>query len=196
MLERIFAAFVILTLLPVFLLLSFLIFLFSGGPIFFRQKRMGKNKKTFVLYKIRTMGRDAEKKREAYEQLNEADGPVFKIKDDPRYTNIGKLISRLGLDELPQLVNIIKGDMAFVGPRPLPVDEAKQIPDKYKERFSVLPGITSLWVVKGGHMVSFKEWMELDMYYVKNKSSWLDVVIAYKTMSMFGKTLIVYFLTK
>ena len=131
------------------------------------------------------MVHQAEKKKKIYMHLNEADGPVFKIKNDPRYTKIGKIISRLGLDELPQLINIIKGEMRFIGPRPLPVKEARQILPKYEKRFSVLPGITSLWVVTGGHSLSFKEWMELDIFYVKHKSLILDIVIITRTVVVF-----------
>ncbi|HRN70625.1 MAG TPA: sugar transferase, partial [Candidatus Woesebacteria bacterium] len=113
---------------------------------------------------------------------NQADGPVFKIQDDPRYTKIGKILSRIGLDELPQLINIVKGEMAFVGPRPLPLQEANQIPSRYHKRFSVLPGITSTWVVNGSHKLSFTEWMELDVLYVKNRSIFLDISISVKTI--------------
>jgi lipopolysaccharide/colanic/teichoic acid biosynthesis glycosyltransferase len=131
------------------------------------------------------MQKNAEKRKKSLLFLNEADGPVFKIQDDPRYTKIGKILSRLGVDELPQLVNIIKADMAFVGPRPLPFEESLRIPQKYQTRFSVLPGITSLWVVKGGHALSFKKWMELDSYYVKNKTLWLYWSIIVGTIVVF-----------
>jgi lipopolysaccharide/colanic/teichoic acid biosynthesis glycosyltransferase len=126
----------------------------------------------------------ADKLKNTYKKYNEADGPVFKIHNDPRYTRIGKFLSHTGLDELPQLFNIIKGEMAFVGPRPLPLDEAQKVPEKYTSRFSVLPGITSLWVIKGSHKLSFKEWMELDVAYVSKKNTHLDIEIGFRTAIM------------
>lgn len=161
--------------------------------VFFYQKRVGKDKKIFTLYKIRTMVNNAELLKEKYQQLNEANGPVFKIRDDPRYTKIGKFLAHTGLDELPQLINVIKGEMAFVGPRPLPVDEASKVPKKYEKRFSVLPGITSLWIVKGAHKLSFREWMELDLEYVRNKSVWLDMKISLLTVLLILKSILFYF---
>ncbi len=156
----------------------------SPGPFLFIQKRMGKNKKIFSIYKIRTMQIDAERQKNKYRNLNEADGPVFKIRNDPRYTKVGKFLSHTGLDELPQLINIIKGDMLFVGPRPLPVDEAKNVPPNYQKRFTVLPGITSPWVVQGSHNLSFDDWMESDLWYVENRSWRVDIEIAYQTIKL------------
>ncbi len=120
---------------------------------------------------------DAEKRKKEVLHLNEADGPVFKIKDDPRYTKIGKLLAFTGLDEMLQLINVIKGEMSFVGPRPLPVDEAKRIPNRYKDRFSISPGITSLWVIQGAHNLTFREWMESDLEYRQKKNIFLDIYI-------------------
>jgi lipopolysaccharide/colanic/teichoic acid biosynthesis glycosyltransferase len=185
MIERLFAIFLVLIFSPLLLIISLFVFVISGSPIFFKQKRLGKNKKVFFIYKFRTMKRNAEKSKKTLSSLNEADGPVFKIQDDPRYTNIGKILSRLGLDELPQLINIIKGDMSFVGPRPLPIKEALHIPQKYQLRFSVLPGVTSLWVINGGHSLSFKKWMELDSNYIKNRSMWLYWNIISRTILVF-----------
>ena len=187
MLIRIFA-FILCTLVsPFFIVAYILIPLTSPGALFFAQKRTGKNKKTFTIYKIRTMSNHAEQQKNKYEHLNEVQKPVFKIHNDPRYTKIGKWLSHTGLDELPQLINILKGEMAFVGPRPLPVHEANQVPQKYKKRFDVLPGITSLWVVKGAHKLSFDEWMELDIRYVKEKNLFLDLHIAFLTVLMILK---------
>jgi len=149
--------------------------------ILFKQKRLGKDKKVFVMYKFRTMVENAEDLKPKVYSLNEADGPVFKIRNDPRYTKIGKFLSHTGLDELPQIINVLKGDMALVGPRPLPVDEAKKIPKKYERRFSVLPGMTSLWILKGAHKLSFDEWMSLDLNYIKKKSLWYDSLILGKS---------------
>lgn len=172
-------------LFPILIVLIVLIKFSSKGSYLFKQKRLGKEKKEFIIYKFRTMIEDAENLKQKYVHLNEASGPVFKIKNDPRYTKVGKIISSLGLDELPQLINVIKGEMVFVGPRPLPVKEAGEIPLKYERRFCVLPGITSLWVVKGGHSLSFKKWMNLDMYYITHKSFWLDFIICLRTIWIF-----------
>jgi lipopolysaccharide/colanic/teichoic acid biosynthesis glycosyltransferase len=168
--SRVLALILFIVLLPLLLTLFFLVKISSKGRFIFKQKRMGKNKRIFILYKIRTMINNAENLKSKVKNLNETDGPVFKIYNDPRYTGIGKFLSHTGLDELPQLINVIKGEMDLVGPRPLPVSEAQQIPKKYQERFSVLPGITSPWVLQGAHKLSFNQWMESDLDYIKNKS--------------------------
>jgi len=183
--QKVLAVFIFILLIPFFVILSLCIVLESSGGIFFSQKRTGYRNKPFILYKLRTMQKNAEEIKLQFSHLNEVDGPVFKIKNDPRYTKIGKLISHLGLDELPQLVNIIKGEMAFVGPRPLPLDEAKKIPQKDRKRVSVLPGITSLWVVNGGHRISFAKWMNLDLFYIIHKSVHLDIIIIIQTVLLF-----------
>jgi len=159
-----------------------LIKLTSPGSFIFKQKRTGKNKKPFILYKIRTMVENAENLRSKIYYLNEADGPVFKIHNDPRYTKIGKFLSHTGLDEILQLINVIKGEMDFVGPRPLPTYEANKLPKKYERRFSVLPGMTSPWLINGAHMIPFNQWMELDINYVKNKTLLGDFKIFIKTV--------------
>jgi len=171
-------ALILLIITSPLLLLLFLIIKLSGrGPFIFKQKRAGKNNKPFWIYKIRTMVINAETLKSKIENLNEVDKPVFKIYNDPRYTKIGRLLSHTGLDELPQLINIIKGEMDFVGPRPLPVEEAKLIPQKYLRRFDVMPGITSPWILQGAHKLSFKEWMESDLAYIERKSVWYDSII-------------------
>lgn len=186
-LYRVIAFFLLVLLSPIFFLLFVLVKLTSKGPFIFKQKRLGKDKKPFTIYKIRTMVENAEELKEKYRHLNEADGPVFKIYNDPRYTKIGKFLSHTALDELPQLVNIIKGDMSFVGPRPLPVEEAEKIPEKYSARFSVLPGITSPWVVEGAHRLTFDKWMKLDLEYVKKRSLWYDIKIMSRTILLVVK---------
>lgn len=188
MFQKFFAMLLLIVLLPIFIFLFILVRLTTKGNFIFKQKRIGKNKKPFTIYKIQTMVPNAERLKKHYLHLNQANGPVFKIFNDPRYTKIGKILSKTGLDELPQLINIIKGEMAFVGPRPLPVDEANKIPQKYHKRFSVLPGITSLWVVNGSHQLSFKEWMELDIAYVKHRSAWIDLQIALQTIVLILKS--------
>jgi len=171
----------IIVLLPVYLILSLLVFCLSGFPIFFVQDRVGLNGKKFKLYKFRTMIYDAEKYQQNLKYLNEADGPVFKIKNDPRLTNIGRFLSHSGLDELPQLFNILKGEMNLIGPRPLPILEAKKINLKYKlQRESIKPGLFSPWVLDGYHRLSFDEWMKNDIFYIKNKSFIYDLKIFWK----------------
>ena len=132
----------------------------------------------------------AERLKWQYRHLNEADGPVFKIRNDPRFTNVGKFLARTGLDELPQFINVLKGEMSLVSPRPLPVDEAKKIPKKYHKRFSILPGITSLWVVRGAHGLSFDEWMRLDIDYVKNGSLFVDLKVIVLTGILVMKSIL------
>lgn len=179
--QRLLALIILFFSLPLLGVLFLAVKLTSKGPFLFKQKRLGKDKKPFFIYKIRTMVEGAEKLKAKLSHLNEADGPVFKIYNDPRYTKIGHFLAHSGLDELPQLFNIIKGEMAFVGPRPLPVEEAEKIPKKYEKRFSVLPGITSLWVIRGASHHCFTRWMEDDLEYLKNKSFWYDLKIAAAT---------------
>lgn len=177
-------AFILLILCLPLLLILFLLYKIISfrEPFIFSQERMGKNKNVFTIYKIRTMYVGAETLQAKFRYLNERDGPVFKIRNDPRFTPIGKVLSRTGLDEIPQLWNIVKGEMAFVGPRPLPTKEAEKISSMYKIRFSVLPGLTSLWVIRGAHHLSFRKWMELDVWYVKHRSLWMDLKITSLTL--------------
>lgn len=176
---------------PLFLILFFLVKLTSKGPFLFKQKRMGKDKKPFFIYKIRTMVVDAENQKSKIQNQNEADGPVFKIHNDPRYTKIGTWLAHTGLDELSQLINIMRGEMSFIGPRPLPVEEAIKVPKKYERRFSILPGLSSLWVIKGTDHSSFKKWMKLDLEYVEKKSFWYNFIIAIKTVWLLIKLLFI-----
>lgn len=169
-LEKLIAIILLILLSPLFLILYIAVKMTSKGPFIFKQKRAGKNKKPFYIYKIRTMMENAEKLKSKYNHLNQADGPVFKIHDDPRFTKIGKIIAKIGFDELPQLINILKGEMSFVGPRPFPIEEAKRIPKIYQKRFDVKPGILSSWVAEGAFHNNFKKWMKLDLEDVKNKN--------------------------
>jgi lipopolysaccharide/colanic/teichoic acid biosynthesis glycosyltransferase len=173
----------IIVLLPVYLFLSFLVILFSGWPVFYTQERIGLNGERFRIYKFRTMVKGADRKQGKLKNANEANGPVFKIRNDPRLTKIGKFLSHSGLDELPQLFNVLKGDMNLVGPRPLPVSEAGKISKKYKfKREMVRPGILSPWLLDGYHRLSFDTWMKSDLDYVKNKSFIYDLKISYKSI--------------
>ena len=173
----------IIILSPLFLVIGLIIKLTSPGPVFFIQDRIGLNKRRFRLYKFRTMLQDAEEKLAELEDLNEASGPVFKIKDDPRVTPIGKFLRKTSVDELPQLINVLKGDMSLVGPRPLPVRDYEGFDeDWHRRRFSVRPGITCLWQINGRSNTSFEKWMQLDMEYIDNWSLGLDFKILFKTI--------------
>ena len=144
---------------------------------------MGYNKRRFKFYKFRTMAKDAEKKQKEIEHLNELSGPVFKIKDDPRVTKIGKILRKTSIDELPQLFNTLKGDMSLVGPRPLPVRDYELFDENWqKRRLSVKPGITCLWQSSGRNDLPFDKWIELDMEYIDNWSLLLDLKILIKTI--------------
>lgn len=184
MIQRLSALLILVCSSPLLAVLYIWVKLDSKGPFIFKQLRAGKNKQPFWMYKIRTMKVGANKEQVKLQKQNEADGPVFKIKNDPRFTKVGLVISHLGLDESLQLINIIKGEMAFVGPRPLPILEARGIPKKYQLRFSVLPGITSLWVIKGAQHQNFQTWMQDDLEYVHKKNLLLDILIIYKSMVM------------
>jgi len=173
----------ILLLTPLFLIVGLWIKFTSPGPVFFFQERVGLSKRRFRLYKFRTMVADAEEKMAEIEHLNEVSGPVFKIKNDPRITPIGRILRKTSIDELPQLFNVLKGDMSLVGPRPLPVRDYKGFDeDWHRRRFSVRPGITCLWQVNGRSNTSFDDWMKLDMEYIDNFSLGLDFKILAKTI--------------
>jgi exopolysaccharide biosynthesis polyprenyl glycosylphosphotransferase len=173
----------LVVLAPLFLAVAALIKLTSDGPVFFRQERMGVNKRRFIIYKFRTMVPNAEEMLGALEDLNEVTGPVFKIMDDPRITSIGKFLRRTSIDELPQLFNILKGDMSLVGPRPLPVRDYQGFnQDWQRRRFTVRPGITCLWQVNGRSAIPFEQWMRLDLQYMDEWSLWLDLKILARTI--------------
>jgi exopolysaccharide biosynthesis polyprenyl glycosylphosphotransferase len=168
---------------PVFLLTALLIKLTSHGPVLFAQNRLGVNKRRFKIFKFRTMVPDAEKKMKDVEHLNEVSGPVFKIKNDPRITPIGKFLRKTSIDELPQLFNVLTGDMSLVGPRPLPVRDYEGFSEDWqRRRFSVRPGITCIWQVGGRSSISFEKWMELDLQYIDKWSLWLDFQILLRTI--------------
>ena len=173
---------------PVLLVAALLIKLTSHGPVLFTQWRVGQNKRKFTIYKFRTMVMDAEKKMRDLEHLNEVSGPVFKIKNDPRITPVGRFLRKTSIDELPQLWNVLKGDMSLVGPRPLPVRDYEGFSeDWHRRRLSVRPGITCLWQVKGRSAIPFEQWMELDMQYIDGWSLMLDLQILAKTIPAIWK---------
>ncbi len=167
---------------PLFLLIAIAIKLDSQGPAFFSQERVGLNRRRFRALKFRTMIKDADLMQPDLESLNEAEGPVFKIQDDPRVTRLGRILRRLSLDELPQLVNVLVGDMSLVGPRPLPLRDVSRIDVRWhKRRFSVKPGITCLWQITS-RAPKFEEWIRSDMEYIDNWSLALDMKILAKTL--------------
>lgn len=177
------SAVLIVLLSPVFVVVALLIKFSSDGPIFFNQERLGLGKRKFVIHKFRTMVPNAEEIMAALEDQNEVSGPVFKIKNDPRITPIGKFVRRTSIDELPQLLNILKGDMSLVGPRPLPVRDYEGFnQDWQRRRFSVRPGITCLWQVNGRSAIPFEQWMRLDLQYMDEWSLWLDLKILARTI--------------
>ncbi|MCK5513856.1 MAG: sugar transferase, partial [Deltaproteobacteria bacterium] len=173
---------ILLLLLPLLLFIAILIKLDSKGLVFFTQERMGLNKRKFKLLKFRTMVENAEKLRVELEDQKEASGPVFKIRDDPRVTRVGKWLRIISIDELPQLINVLKGEMSLVGPRPPIPSEVEQYECKDKRRLSMKPGITCLWQINGRSNISFDKWMELDKEYIDNWSLWLDMKILAKTI--------------
>ena len=182
-LDVLLSAFLIILFLPVLIVTALLIKLTSPGPVNFSQERVGLNKKRFRMLKFRTMVVGAEQQQAALEHLNEAAGPVFKIEGDPRITPIGKFLRQSSIDELPQLFNVLKGEMSLVGPRPLPLrDYAGFSEDWHRRRISVRPGITGLWQVDGRDHSSFDEWMKLDLEYIDRWSLWLDFQIMLKTV--------------
>jgi exopolysaccharide biosynthesis polyprenyl glycosylphosphotransferase len=177
------ALLMLLLLSPLLLLMGLLVTLTSKGPAIFRQKRAGMSGRVFTLYKLRTMVEGAEKSRDKLEAKNEMDGPVFKIKEDPRITGLGRFLRKTSIDELPQLWNVVRGDMSLVGPRPLPIYEVEKFEPWQRRRMSMRPGLTCLWQVCGrNRVVSFAEWMKLDLEYVDRWSLALDLQILLQTI--------------
>jgi exopolysaccharide biosynthesis polyprenyl glycosylphosphotransferase len=156
----------------------------SPGPIFFRQQRSGVNGKPFTMYKFRSMDTDAEQRKQELAALNEMSGPVFKVSNDPRVTKIGQWLRKFSIDEFPQLLNVLRGEMSLVGPRPLPIDEVARFDDlAHRRRLSVKPGLTCLWQVSGrSNLCDFREWVRLDLEYIDNWSLWLDFKILCMTV--------------
>ena len=157
------------------------------GSIFFSQQRCGKDNKLFPMYKFRSMVSNAEELLEELMEHNEMDGPVFKIKDDPRITRVGKFIRKTSIDELPQLFNILKGDMSIVGPRPAIPHEVAEYSHYHKQRLLVKPGLTCIWQVSGRNSIGFDEWMEMDLEYIEKRNLWMDTKLIFKTVGvLFG----------
>jgi len=167
---------------PIMGLIALAIALDSDGPIFFTQTRVGANGKSFKILKFRSMYKGAEQQLEELREHSQVDGPTFKLRDDPRVTRVGRLLRRTSLDELPQLWNVLQGDMSLVGPRPPIPDEVKEYEEWHKKRLEVRPGMTGLWQVSGRSLLSFDEQCLLDIYYIENWSLWLDLQILLRTV--------------
>lgn len=174
----------IIILSPFFLLTALAIRLESKGNVIYAQKRTGKNGKEFMMYKFRSMYQDAEILRHELLDQNEMDGPVFKIANDPRITKFGRFIRKTSIDELPQLFNIIRGEMSIVGPRPLAVYETKDFNDYENLRHLVKPGLTCFWQISGRNDISFEQWIALDIKYLFKMSLWTDIKIIFRTMAV------------
>lgn len=180
-LDRSVALITLLVTLPLLIVIGFLVKITSPGPILFVQQRTGLNGRRFRMYKFRTMTIDAQQRKAELHHKNEMEGPVFKIKNDPRVTRIGSWLRKYSLDELPQFMNVLKGDMSLVGPRPLPCEEAELIHGMQRRRFSVKPGLTCIWQISGRNQLTYEEWMKLDLQYIDRWSLGLDFKILLKT---------------
>jgi len=167
---------------PLFLIVAIAIKAEDGGPVIFSQERTGLNGKTFQMYKFRTMCPDAPKLHQQMLKDNEADGPVFKIKNDPRITKVGKFLRKTSIDELPQLVNILQNEMSIVGPRPLATYEAVKCNAYQNQRLLVKPGLTCYWQCSGRSDIPFSQWIEMDLRYIREASLWTDFKIICKTV--------------
>lgn len=178
----------IILLSPLFLIVAILIKLEDPkGKVFFAQERNGRYPKTFKMYKFRSMVHNAEELLKDLMDRNEQTGPVFKINDDPRITKVGKFIRKTSIDELPQLFNVLKGDMSLVGPRPPIPHEVDQYNSYQMQRLAVKPGLTCIWQVSGRNNIGFDEWVEMDIEYIKTRNLWLDIKLIFKTVGvLFG----------
>lgn len=172
----------LLALLPLFVLTALAVKLTSRGPVLFVQERAGKEGRRFDCYKFRSMYVDAEERRTQLIDLNEANGPVFKVRNDPRVTPVGRVIRKLSIDELPQLVNVLRGDMSLVGPRPAIIAETEQYDAHQLQRLLVKPGLTCIWQVEGRSDIGFDEWIEMDLTYIRQWSLALDLQLLVRTI--------------
>ena len=178
---------VLLVGLPVWLLIALAIKLDSRGPVLYRDRRVGVGEREFGMLKFRTMVLGAADLQTRLEERNEAGGALFKIRDDPRVTRVGRLLRRFSMDELPQVLNVLRGEMSLVGPRPLPLRDFTQLQPWHRKRYHVLPGITGLWQISGRSNLTFDDLVRLDFYYIENWSIWLDISILIKTpLAVFG----------
>lgn len=173
---------ILLLLLPIIPVIAIMIRLDSRGSVFFKQDRVGRDGQIFPFYKFRSMYQGAENQRKDVENLNEQDGPIFKVRSDPRITPVGRFLRKSSLDEIPQIFNVLRGEMSIVGPRPQMPAEVAQYQPWHRRRLEVTPGITCLWQISGRSQISFNEWMRLDMEYLKTRSLRTDLMIFFKTI--------------
>jgi exopolysaccharide biosynthesis polyprenyl glycosylphosphotransferase len=168
--------------LPIWALIALAIKLDSRGPVLYRDRRVGVGEREFGMLKFRTMVVGAAEQQDELEERNEAGGALFKIREDPRVTRVGRALRRLSIDELPQVLNVLRGEMSLVGPRPLPLRDYSQLEQWHRRRYNVLPGITGLWQISGRSALTFDDLVRLDFYYIENWSIWLDISILVKTI--------------
>jgi lipopolysaccharide/colanic/teichoic acid biosynthesis glycosyltransferase len=173
---------VLLVGMPVWLAIAAAVKLNSRGPVLYRDRRVGLGEQEFGMLKFRTMYADAAGKQAELEASNEADGPLFKIREDPRVTAVGAVLRRLSIDEFPQLWNVLRGEMSLVGPRPLPLRDFERLEAWHRKRYLVLPGVTGLWQISGRSNLGFDDLVRLDFFYLENWSIWLDISILVKTV--------------
>ncbi|EKS4342897.1 exopolysaccharide biosynthesis polyprenyl glycosylphosphotransferase [Clostridium botulinum] len=172
---------------PILIITAIAIKLDSKGPVFFIQERVGKNEQAFNMYKFRSMVIDAEERLYKLKDKNEMSGPMFKMKEDPRITKIGRFIRKTSIDELPQLFNVLKGEMSLVGPRPNLPREVIKFTDYQKNKFLAKPGLTCYWQVMGRNNIDFEDWIELDIKYIRKRNTWEDIKLIFKTVGvLFG----------
>lgn len=183
LIDVVFSSIGLILLSPLFLLVAILIKIEDRhGPVIFKQIRIGKDGRSFTMYKFRSMVSNAEELKDSLLEMNEATGPVFKMKNDPRVTKVGRLIRKTSIDELPQLINVLKGDMSLVGPRPPLPDEVAQYSSHAMQRLSVTPGLTCYWQVSGRSNIGFDEWVELDLKYIQDRNLIVDIKLIVKTI--------------
>jgi len=180
--DRVLAALLIVLLAPLMLLVALAVRIGIGSPVLYVQRRGGIYGHPFRMLKFRTMRNGADKERDTLSGVNEMDGPVFKMRNDPRVTPLGRILRRTSLDELPQLFNVLVGQMSIVGPRPLPLEETRALTGRHRRRLSIRPGLTCLWQVSGRSDLTFAEWMALDLEYVERWTLWLDLAILLRTI--------------
>ena len=180
--DIVFSALVVVLLLPVWLLIALAVRLDSRGPVLFVDRRIGVGEREFGMLKFRTMVAGAAELQTGLEEANEAEGALFKIRDDPRVTRVGRILRRLSLDEIPQVLNVLRGEMSLVGPRPLPLRDYRLLEDWHRARYAVLPGMTGLWQISGRSGLTFDDLVRLDFTYLENWSIWLDITIIAKTI--------------
>ncbi|MHB1347088.1 MAG: sugar transferase, partial [Candidatus Humimicrobiaceae bacterium] len=182
MVDYVFGIIIFILFIPIYLIVGLMIKIDSQGPVFYKQKRYTKKCKEFYIYKFRTMFLDADKRLEELKHLNEADGPLFKIKNDPRITNVGRFLRKFSIDELPQIINVLRGELSLVGPRPPIPEEVEQYNEWEMKRLVVKQGITGLWQISGRSELNFEEMTRLDLYYIQNWSIFMDIMIILKTL--------------